>query len=153
MSPVVALTYKMTRDKDAALDLAQDTFVAAWENLRDFKSDAKFEAWLYRIATNRTLNYINRKKRRANDSSIAEYASNQNLEREFDQKELRKRVLDFTAQLPVQQRLAFELRFYKQLSFEEMAEVTGKAVGTVKTLYREAIKKLRQTAVKEGWNK
>ena len=55
--------------------------------------------------------------------------------------------------LPVQQRLAFELRFYKELSFKEIAEVSGNAIGTVKTNYREAIKKLREQAIEKGWRK
>jgi RNA polymerase sigma factor (sigma-70 family) len=53
--------------------------------------------------------------------------------------------------LPEQQRIVFELRFYKQYQFEEIAEITGKALGTVKTLYREAVKKLRVEATEKGW--
>ncbi len=153
MNPVAALTYKMTRDKDTALDLAQDAFVAAWENLGDFKGEAKFESWLYRIAANRTLNYLKRESRQVDDTAIGDYASAGNPEKEFQQKQLKQRILDFMEGLPAQQKLAFELRFYKQLSFEDMADVTGKAVGTVKTLYREAVKKLREIAVREGWNR
>jgi len=152
MNSVVALTYKMTQDKDSALDLAQDTFVAAWQNLESFKGEAKFESWLYRIASNKTLNYIKREGRSAGDELIYDMAALDNPEREFHQQELRRRVLGFMTQLPAQQKLVFELRFYKELSFEDVADVSGKALGTVKTLYREAVKKLRQVAVEEGWS-
>ena len=152
MNPLVALTYKMTKDKDSALDLAQDTFVAAWENLKTFKGDAKFESWLYRIAANKTLNFIKRESRAVSDYSVAEQAAIENPERDLYQKELKERLFAFLTQLPPQQKLIFELRFYKHLSFEDMAHATDKAVGTVKTLYREAVKKLREVAVKEGWS-
>lgn len=152
MNPVVALTYKMTKDKDSALDLAQDTFVAAWENLKTFKGDAKFESWLYRIAANKTLNFIKRESRAVGEDSIAEQAAVENPERDLYQKELKERLFAFLSQLPPQQKLIFELRFYKHLSFEDMARATDKAVGTVKTLYREAVIKLRETAAREGWN-
>jgi len=66
-------------------------------------------------------------------------------------KELRENVLAFMESLPAQQRLVFNLRFYQQLSFEEIAATTGKALGTVKTNYREAVKKLRRVALEKGW--
>jgi len=58
MKPIVALTYRMTQNREAAYDLAQDTFLAAWQNLSGFRGEAKFDNWLYRIATNKTLNYL-----------------------------------------------------------------------------------------------
>ncbi len=152
MNPVIALTYKMTRDKDSAMDLAQDTFVAAWQNLDSFKGDSKFESWIYRIATNKTLNFIKRESRSVGDEALAAVASNDDPRRDLHQKELQQRVLKFMTQLPPQQRKIFELRFYKQLPFDEVAGVSGRAVGTVKTLYREAVKKLREVAINEGWN-
>lgn len=151
MNPVTALTYKMTRDRDSALDLAQDTFVAAWQNLAGFKGEARFESWIYRIASNKSLNFIKRESRTTGDESIASMPADSNPEADFQKAQLRQQILGFMAQLPAQQKLVFELRFYKELPFDEVARLTEKAVGTVKTLYREAVKKLRQTAAKEGW--
>jgi RNA polymerase sigma-70 factor (ECF subfamily) len=152
MNPVVALTYKMTQDKDSALDLAQDTFVAAWENLKSFKGEAKFHSWLYRIAANKSLNFLKREGRKVGNRGLTGEPAIDNPERDLEQKELRERILSFMASLPPQQRLVFELRFYKQLSFEEVAGATEKALGTVKTLYREAVRKLREVALREGWS-
>lgn len=67
------------------------------------------------------------------------------------QERLRRGLTAFLARLPEQQRLAFELRFYQGLSFQEMAAVTGKALGTVKTNYRQAVQKLRKHALEQGW--
>ncbi|MEW6411777.1 MAG: sigma-70 family RNA polymerase sigma factor [Candidatus Zixiibacteriota bacterium] len=152
MNPVIALTYKMTRDKDSAMDLAQDTFVAAWQNLDSFKGDSKFESWIYRIATNKAINFVKRESRSAGDEALQAISAVDDPGRDLQRKELRERILAFMGQLPAQQRKIFELRFYKELPFDEVANVSGRAVGTVKTLYREAVKKLRQVAVSEGWS-
>lgn len=151
MNPIVALTYKMTGDPDAALDLAQETFVSAWQNLSTFKGNAKFENWLYRIATNKSLNYIKREKKTTGEQALAGRPALDSPERDLNRAQLKQRLLSFMSQLPPQQKLVFELRFYKQLAFQEIADVTDKATGTVKTLYREALKKLREVATSEGW--
>lgn len=152
MKPLVALTYRMTGDPDTAKDLAQESLVAAWKNLSGFRGDAKFESWLYRIATNRTLNFLQSRKSSAatelNESMAAPTAS---PEVDAHRSELRQGVLEFMATLPPQQRNVFDLRFYLELKFSEIAEVTGQALGTVKTHYREAVKKLRVYAAERGW--
>ena len=154
MNPIIALTYRMTRDRDVARDLAQETFVTAWERLGTFRGEARFESWLYRIAYNRTLNYLDRVSRQVSsdelsDQLVADEASNP--QSDLERKELRSDVLTFVGQLPPQQRLVFDLRFYKGMSFNEIAEITDKAVGTVKTHYREAVSKLRRFAGERGW--
>ncbi len=161
MNQVVALTYKMTGDRDAAMDLAQETFISAWEKLGSFRRDARFESWLYRIATNKSLNYLERpsvKHTMSIDGEFSEVSpgaelmtSSSNPELEFRRKRMREEILDFMGQLPPQQRAVFNLRFYKQMSFEEIAEAIDKAVGTVKTHYREAVRKLRELALTKGW--
>lgn len=151
MNKTVALTYKITGDSEAAVDLAQDSFLSAWINLKSFKKEAKFESWLYRIAFNKALNYKKKEQKFSDDSAIETQPAHSNPEKEYAQKELKQKILGFMNSLPSEQRLIFELHFYKQLTFEETARATGKAVGTVKTLYREAIKKLRTTAISKGW--
>lgn len=153
MKPIVALTFRMTGDKEAAFDLAQETFLSAWQSLGGFRGDARFESWLYRIATNKTLNFLKATK----PSSAVEIdeqsvSTEPSPERALHQKELRRDVLAFMKTLPAQQRLVFNLRFYRQLPFAEIAEALGSAVGTVKTHYREALKKLKEFAVEKGWD-
>ena len=154
MGPIAALTYRMTGDRDASLDLAQDTFVAAWENRRSFRKEAGFNSWLYRIASNKTLNYLKSTKRQGPAADIEQVETTEmssNPEKEMIKKELASKVIGFMAGLPEQQRLIFDLRFYKEMSFHEIAEMTGRALGTVKTGYREAIIKLRKHALEKGW--
>lgn len=152
MKPIVALTFRMTGDKEAAFDLAQETFLSAWQSLSGYRGDAKFASWLYRIATNKTLNYLKAHKPFVGFEVDEQVASPQiGPERELHQKELRRDVLQFMQALPTQQRLVFNLRFYRQQPFAEIAEALGSAVGTVKTHYREALKKLKEFAVEKGW--
>jgi len=157
MQTVVALTYKMTGDREAAKDLAQDTFVAAWSNLADFRGEARFSSWLYRIASNKSLNYLNSagvRDSQSYDEAMDEQlisSADHNPEKTMVQHELKEKFMEFLATLPPKQRLAFELRFYKELSFEEIAKVTNSALGTVKTNYRQAVAKLKEYATERGW--
>ncbi|HWR83703.1 MAG TPA: sigma-70 family RNA polymerase sigma factor [Candidatus Deferrimicrobium sp.] len=160
MKNVVALTYRMTQDKDSAFDLAQETFVTAWQRLSDFRGESSFGAWLYRIATNKTLNYLKQQSGRREmslDDAVLEVlppqASSADPEQSMRDKQLQQHVLAFMAQLPPQQRLVFDLRFYKEMSFEEITHITGRAVGTVKTHYRLAVAKLRSVAQRGGWRR
>ena len=154
MNPVMALIYRMTGDREVASDLAQETFVTAWEELSHFRGQSSVKSWVWRIAANRSLNYIEsagrRRKHEINDIS-ADAAAPGNADRNLEQEELRRGVLSFMGTLPPQQRLVFELRFYQQFSFEEISQAMGRAVGTVKTLYREAVSKLRVHAQQAGW--
>lgn len=152
MNRVQALTYRMTGDRDMAMDLTQETFLTAWEKISGFRGESSFSSWLFRIASNKTINFLKSSVRLKSNEMVAMIESawydgqSADPHNELVSKELRVRVLEFMMNLPTQQRLAFELRFYKQLKFEEIARVTGSALGTVKTNYREAIKKLRQLA-------
>lgn len=154
MEPVAALTYRMTGDKETALDLAQETFVAAWQNLAGFRHEAGFASWLYRIAVNRTLNFLKTDKRQRAAGSLESLQSSAGAdspERNLVEKELAGGVRQFMLSLPEQQRLIFNLRFYSEMPFADIAEVTGRAIGTVKTGYREAVRKLRRHAREKGW--
>ena len=151
MNKMTALTYKMTGDRDLAFDIAQDTFVSAWLNLNTFKFEAKFESWLYRIGYNKTLNALKKDEKKVNDFDFDNQPSSSNPEHDLFKQELRTKVLSFMHTLPKEQRAVFEFRFYKEMPFQEIADITGKALGTVKTLYREAVKKLRDVAAKQRW--
>ena len=154
MNPVMALTYRMTGDRDAASDLAQETFLRAWTEIAQYKGEGPVRSWIWKIAATRSLNFIESRSTRVRleaKSAPDEISESPNAHREMEQEELRKGMLKFMETLPPQQRLAFDLRFYQQLSFEEMAVAMDRALGTVKTLYREAVEKLRRHAVAEGW--
>jgi len=155
MNQVAALTYRMTGDRDTALDLAQETFVSAWQNLGGYRGEADFTHWITRIATNKSLNLLKAARKfvdaREAEAVIAgETSPAAGQDTALERRELSDRVLAFMDSLPPQQRAVFELRFYQQMTFDQIAEATGRAVGTVKTNYREAVKKLRILAQETG---
>jgi RNA polymerase sigma-70 factor, ECF subfamily len=154
MTRVVALTYRITGNRETALDLAQDTFVSAWENLHTYRGEAGFANWVFRIATNKALNHFKAAARRRSqdDFNLDDIeATDPGPERQLHRRELAEQVRDFMVSLPPQQRAIFELRFYKEMQFDEIADVLQRALGTVKTGYREAVKKLRVHALEKGW--
>ena len=155
MNEITALTYRMTRDKQAAADLTQETFIAAWKNIQGFRGESSVSSWLYRIAANKTLNYLKREKHvqsiAGDQLDLQAEKCGNNPADSLELTELREGVLEFMQTLPPQQRIAFELRFYKQQSFKEISEGTQSALGTVKTNYREAVKKLKKYAIEKGW--
>jgi RNA polymerase sigma-70 factor (ECF subfamily) len=157
MSPnIFAVTYRLTKNREAALDLTQEVLIAAWTKIKDFRFEAKFSSWVFRIAHNKSLNYLN-SARAASGQIIERSASEQTVSGSAQpdeilyRKELKASVQEFMGELPPAQKMVFELRFYQHKTFEEIAKITERAVGTVKTNYREAVKKLRLTAESEGW--
>lgn len=154
MKPVTALTYRMTGEKESALDLAQDTFVSAWQNLAGFRGESEFKSWLYRIAANKSLNFLKSENRRRDQTRLEPALSDSspdNPEKVLLDRELAGSIRSFMGSLPEQQRLIFNLRFYHEMPFAEIADLTGRALGTVKTGYREAVAKLRTYARDNGW--
>ncbi|MBU0985214.1 MAG: sigma-70 family RNA polymerase sigma factor [candidate division Zixibacteria bacterium] len=156
MTQVAAVAYRMTGDRESARDLAQETFLSAWQNIRSYRREAGFTSWLYRIAVNKTLNFLKANRRLVvSDEVVIQEADRQGSaitpEEELSRRDLADGVLAFMATLPPQQRMIFNLRFYSQMSFDEIATVTGRALGTVKTGYREAVSKLRDHAREKGW--
>lgn len=157
ISPLTALTCRMTGDRQSGLDLVQEVFITGWERIHQFRGESHFASWLYRIAVNKSLNYRAGQSGRGEVAvadlaeTLASSAIETNPEQHWQQERLRQDFLRFMATLPEQQRAVFELRFYEQLSFPEIAQILDRALGTVKTHYREAVKKLRDWAVQKGW--
>jgi len=140
-----ALTYRMTGNRETALDLVQETFLTAYRELPGFRGESSFSSWLYRIASNKTLNYLKRKKL----VSFLPFGSQPGHEPSYvmpdtiDNSELKKALARELANLPDREKLIFNLRFYDELPFGEIARITGRSESTVKTQYQQAVKKLR----------
>jgi RNA polymerase sigma-70 factor (ECF subfamily) len=143
---VFALIYRMTENRETALDLLQDSFLAAYKSLKKFRGDSGFSSWLYRIASNKTLNYI----RRARIIPFYNIESGVGAEPAYEMTDkieneaLQKALTGALKSLPPQQKLAFNLRFYEELPFAEIAVIMDKSESTVKTHYQKATEKLRE---------
>ncbi|MBB6003090.1 RNA polymerase sigma factor [Arcicella rosea] len=138
---------KMVIDHDDANDLTQDTFIKAWKGLENFKGDSQLFTWLYRIATNECLNHLSKKKRRfflpIND--ITEELSNKLEDSDLiSGDEIQLKLQKALLTLPDKQRLVFNMKYYDELKYEEIAEITGTSVGALKASYHLAVKKVEE---------
>ncbi len=136
---------RMIAEREAALDLTQDTFLAAYQNLSGFRKEASFSTWLYTIATNKTKNYLKRSQRETEIPEDYEQATNSNRpDLDFETKEAQELLLAAISRLPVKQRTAFNLRYFEQLKFHEIARIQESSVSAVKTNFGLALAKLKR---------
>ncbi|MDF7812017.1 RNA polymerase sigma factor [Hymenobacter sp. YC55] len=138
---------KMVVDHDDADDLTQDVFVKVWKHLESFRQDASLYTWIYRIATNECLSFLASKRRKfflpLNDVG-AELAAKIEADPSLAGDDIELRLQKAILKLPDKQRLVFNLRYYDEMPYEQMAEVTGTSVGALKASYHHAAKKIEQ---------
>lgn len=136
----------MVLDHDNANDILQNTFVKAWTNLESFMGYSKISTWLYRIAMNETLTFLAQERRR---NSVMEQDPEQTvlktLESDpyFDGNEAERLLQAAIATLPDKQRMVFNLKYFDELKYEEISQLTGTSVGALKASFHLAQKKIR----------
>ena len=138
---------RMVIDHDDANDVLQNTFLKAWTSIDNFRGDAKLSTWLYKIAINESITFVNKKKV-MNQLSIDDDESflvNQ-LESDewFDGDQAQMHLQKAIATLPEKQRLVFNLRYYDEMKYEDMSEILGTSEGALKASYHHAVKKIEQ---------
>ncbi len=137
---------RMLNDDDESADATQEVFIKLHDSLRKFRGDANLYTYIYRIATNVSISYLRKKKVRAVvriDEVISNMLTGGNEpQREADQDELKKLVSRAVAALPMQQRQVFILRFYEELSYEEISQVMHRSLGALKANHFHAMKKI-----------
>ena len=127
-------------------DLVQEIFIKIWGALPTFRGDAQLFTWLYRIATNETLNFLRKQKVRA---SLRFQSLDDELERKIDEDpyfngtEAQRLLSKAILKLPDKQRVVFSLRYYEDMKYEDIAEITGTSVGALKASYHIAYEKLK----------
>ena len=132
-----------------AEDVLQETFVKAYTSIADFRGDSEssLTAWLYRIATNVAINVLRKRKKWA-FSSLDSVRGDllATFEHEIDPSadEIVVRLQKAILALPTKQRLVFNMRYYDELSFEQISQATGDSVSTLKTNYHYAVKKVKE---------
>lgn len=132
-------------DHDDADDVLQNTFIKAFKNLDRFREDSQLYTWLYRIATNESISFLKSKRRNIFVSlDDVSYALSSKLEADPQlsgdaiQMKLQKAILT----LPTKQRMVFNMKYFDEMKYEDMAEVTGTSVGALKASYHHAVKKI-----------
>jgi len=138
---------KMVLFHDDANDVMQNTFLKAWNGLDGFRGDSQISTWLYRIATNETLTFLANKKAKAGlsvDAVDMNIANTLHADAYFNGNELQLQLQQAIAVLPEKQRLVFNMRYYDEMSYEEMEQVLGTSVGALKASYHHAVKKIKK---------
>lgn len=128
-------------------DLLQDIFIKIWTALPGFRGESQLFTWLYRIATNEVLNYLRKQKFKA---MISLDSAEEILRRKIDddpyfngndlQRELHKAI----QKLPEKQRIVFNMRYFDELKYEEISEITDTSVGALKASYHHAYNKIKE---------
>ena len=136
---------KMVIIHEDADDLLQNTFMKAWKNLKNFRGDASLYTWLYKIATNETLNYINKKKESLlNEGTDMEIMLGNRIETDplFSGDEIQKRLQKCLLALPEKQRLVFNMKYFDDMTYEQISQILGTSVGALKASYFHAVRKI-----------
>ena len=143
---VFGFIMRMTANRDAALDLTQDSFLAAFENLSRFRRESSFSTWLFQIASNKTKNYLRKSKQEVGlPEGIEQIRSSSQPDKEFEKEIERARLLKAVAVLPTRQKITFNLRFYEEMKFEQIGRIMECSVSTAKNNFAEAVKKLKKS--------
>ena len=136
---------KMVLNHDDANDVMQTTFMKAWNAIDSFRGESKISTWLFRIAVNETITFLNSQKMKNSYSTDdLESSMAQNLEADpyFSGDETQLRFQKAILTLPDKQRLVFNMKYFDDLKYEEMERILGTSVGALKASYHHAVKKI-----------
>ena len=136
---------RMVVNHEDANDVLQNMFIKVWKSLGNFREDSQLYTWLYRIATNESLTFIEQQKRKAAVSlSDDESAISNKLkaDKDFDGNKLEWKLQMAIQQLPEKQKAVFNLRYYDEMPYEEMSRVLETSEGALKASYHHAVKKI-----------
>lgn len=138
---------RMVLSHEDANDILQNTFIKAWINIDYFRAEAKLSTWLYRIALNECLTFLN-KQRATNTVDIddPEAMIDQKLESDpyFSGDHIEMLLQKALFSLPEKQRMVFNLKYYQEMKYEEMSDILGTSVGALKASYHHAVKKIEK---------
>lgn len=126
-------------------DALQNTFINAWRNIGDFRNESSLYTWLYTIATNEALTLINKRKKNqavALDDLEDYFASSPEGSTWFDGDAAEVKLQNAILRLPEKQRIVFNLRYYDELTYEEMSKILNTSAGALKASYHHAVKKI-----------
>src|SRR5215211_4223240 len=136
---------RMVVEHEDANDVLQNIFVRVWNGLENFREASQLYTWLYRIATNECLTFLEQQKKRAavSLSEVESGLSNKiKADKYFDPARLEWKLQLAIQQLPEKQRIVFNLRYYDEMPYEEMSRVLETSEGALKASYHHAVKKI-----------
>lgn len=139
---------RLVVDHDDANDVLQNVFIKVWKGLENFREDSQLYTWLYRIATNEGLTFLEQQKKRSTVSLDNEeengLGTQVKADTNFDANKLEWRLQLAIQQLPEKQRVVFNLRYYDEMPYQEMSRVLDTSEGALKASYHHAAKKIEE---------
>ena len=137
---------RFTCNHEDTNDLLQDVFVKIWAALPSFRRDAQLFTWIYRIATNEVLNHLRKQKFRlmvSLDSEASYFERKIDDDPYFNGNSLQRELHKAIQRLPQKQRIVFSLRYFDEMKYEDISEITGTSVGALKASYHHAYNKIK----------
>jgi RNA polymerase sigma factor (sigma-70 family) len=143
---------KIVIDHDDSDDVLQNTYIKIWKGLANFKEESTLFTWMYRIATNEALTFLNQKQKKQTTSiHPIEYQLSKSLESDhyFKGDEIQLKLQQAILTLPEKQRIVFNMRYYDEMPYEEMSGILDTSVGALKASYHIAAKKVEEYLTKD----
>ena len=143
--PLYSHIRNIVTDHDDADDVLQNTFIKVFRSLSGFKGESKLYSWMYRIATNEAITFINKRARKSGISSEeVQQRAIENLQADeyFEGDELQLQLHKAVAQLPEKQQLVFKMKYFEDMKYEDISEALGTSVGALKASYHHAVRKI-----------
>jgi RNA polymerase sigma-70 factor (ECF subfamily) len=141
---IYRICYRFVENREDAMDLAQEVFIKAFEHLVTFRRESSLKTWLYRIAMNHCINHV--KKHSQEFVEVTEYTGsvNSRVQDQLEDREQREHFRRLVKLLPPKQKAILEMRINEQLSYEEIAKISGRSISTIKASVFFALEKLRK---------
>ncbi len=144
---IYSLVRKMVIIHDDTEDLVQDIFLKIWINIQSFRGDSELFTWIYRIAYNETINFLNKKNKRffipVDDYQMLQLQTVEN-DAFFSGDTIEKRLQKALTQLPPKQKAIFEMRYFENMKHQDIAEILNISLGNVKSQYHNAVEKIKK---------
>jgi len=138
---------KMVISHDDTDDILQNTFIKVWKNIENFREESSLYTWLYRIATNETITFLNSQKKKKwlpINEGTGYLIENMQSDPYFEGDKLEQKLQRAIQTLPEKQRLVFNMRYFDEMKYEKMSEILNTSVGALKASYHHAAKKIEQ---------
>lgn len=136
---------KIVINHDDTDDVLQNTFIKVFKNIKGFKGESKLFSWMYRIATNEAITFLNKKAKKSNlpiEDYQKELRTSLQEDELFDGDSIQLLLQKAIAELPHKQQMVFNMKYFDEMKYDEISEILGTSVGALKASYHHAVKKI-----------
>ena len=136
---------RLVVEHEDADDVLQNTFIKAWTNITSFRGESKLSTWLYKIAYNESLSFLNHKREQLSIDDLNSIVT-ESLESDpyFDGDETQVMLQEAINSLPDKQKAVFNMKYFEEMKYEDMSQITGTSVGALKASFHLAVKKIEE---------